>query len=81
MLGEIILCMTISADFSPKDIVIAFAEGTQQAGQSDDRQIGPAKKLTVNSMPKLMHTNLMPENEALPFAVHPRACPKINESA
>ena len=73
--------MPVGANFGPKDIVIAFAKGTQQAGQSDDGQIGPAEKLTVDGMPKLVHTDLISKDEALPFAVHPRACPKINESA
>ena len=71
MLGEIILCMTIGTNLSPKDIVIAFAEGTQQTGQPDDGQISPSKPLAVGGVTKLVHTELATEDKAFPFAVQP----------
>jgi len=71
MLAEILFGVAVSPDFCPKDIMIALAEGAQQARQPDDRQISPAEKLAVDSMAELMHTDLIAEDETLPLAAHP----------
>ena len=59
MLAKIPFGVTVGSRFRPKNIMVAFAHGVQQTGQADDEQISPAKTLTVDGMPELMHTNLV----------------------
>ena len=72
--------MAVGAYLGPKHVVVAFTKGTHQAGQPDERQIEPTKKLAIGGMAKLMHTNLVAKNIRLSFAVHPRASPQVDES-
>ena len=81
MLGEVSLGMAVGAYLRPKGTVVALAHSAYQARQSDDGKIQPSETLAVKGMPKLMHTELAAYNEPLPFATHPRPCPKVNESA
>ena len=81
MITEIPLGMSVGSCFRPEHAMVTFAEGTQQAGQSDDGEIQPTETLAIGGMPKLMHTNLVTENKPFSFALHPRACPKVDESA
>ena len=71
MLAEVVFGVVVSPEFRPKYVVITLAEGTQQTRQPDNRKICPTKKLTILSMPKLMHTDLIAKDEALPFAMQP----------
>ena len=69
--AEIPFGVAVGSDFSPKHIVVALAEGAQQARQADARQIKPAKDLAVGGMAKLVHTDLIAEDEAFPLTTHP----------
>ena len=71
MFAEVLFGVAVSPDFRPKHVVVALAEGTHQAGQPDERQIKPTKKLTISCMSKLVHTDLIAEDKTLPFAMHP----------
>ncbi len=72
--------MPVGAYLGPKHVVIAFAKGTQQAGQPNERQIEPTKKLAIGGMAKLMHTDLVAKDICLSFPTHPRASPKVDKS-
>ena len=72
--------MPIGAYLGPKHVVVAFTKGTQQAGQPDERQIEPTKKLAIGGMAKLMHTDLVAKDICLSFPTHPMASPKVDKS-
>lgn len=80
MLSEIPFGVAVGAYLGPKHVVIAFSKGTQQAGQPDERQIKPTKKLTIGCMTKLVHTDLVAKDINLSFPTHPRASPKVDKS-
>ena len=73
--------MPVGAYLGPKHVVVAFTKGTQQAGQPDERQIEPTKKLAIGGMAKLVHTDLVAKDICLSFPTHPRTSPKVDESA
>ena len=73
--------MPVGAYLGPKVVVVAFAEGAQQAGQPDEREIKPAEASAIYGMAELVLTDLVGEDKVLPFASHPRHRPKVNESA
>ena len=80
ILREIPFRVAVGAYLGPKHVVVAFTQGTQQAGQPDERQIKPTKKPTIGCMAKLVHTDLVAKDISLSFAVHPRASPQVDES-
>ena len=59
MLAKIPFGVAVGSCFRPKSVMVAFAHGAQQTGQANDEQISPAKTLTVDGVPELMHTNLV----------------------
>ena len=81
ILGEITSGVTVGADLGPKHIMIAFAHGAHQAGQTDNRQIKPTEKLAVDGMPKLVHTQLVTQDEALVAARQSTPQPQVDEGA
>ena len=80
ILREIPFGMAVGAYLGPKHVVVAFTKGTQQAGQPDERQIKPTKKLAIGGMAKLVHTDLVTKDISFSFSKHPRASPKVDES-
>ena len=73
--------MAVGTYLGPKRVVIAFAEGAQQAGQPDEGEIEPAEALAIGGMAELMLANWVGEDKALPFATHPWHRPQVDESA
>ena len=80
ILREIPFGMAVGAYLGPKHIVVAFTKSTQQAGQPDERQIKPTKKLAIGGMAELVHTDLVTKDICLSFPTHPSASPKVDES-
>ena len=80
ILREIPFGMAVGAYLSPKHVVVAFTKGTQQAGQPDERQIKPTKKLAIDGMAKLVHTDLISNDISLSFAKHPMTSPQVDKS-
>ena len=79
MLGKILFCMPVGTGFGPKNIMVALAERVHQAGEPDEHEVGPAETLTVDSMPELMHTNLVSQDILFAFAPHPTTGPKVDK--
>lgn len=73
--------MAVGTYLGPKRVVVAFAEGAQQAGQPDEREIEPAKTLAVGGMAEFVLADLVGEDKCHPFAPHPTACPQVNVRA
>lgn len=73
--AKIVFSMAVGAYLSPKHIVVAFANGTQKAGQPDKGEIEPAKALAVGGMTEFVLADLIAKDKCYPFAVHPRASP------
>ena len=73
--------MTVGAYLGPKRVVVAFAEGAQQARQPDKGEIEPAEALTVGGMAELVLADWVGEDKTVPFTSHPRYRPQVDESA
>ena len=57
IIRKIPFSMAVGTYLGPKRIVVAFAEGAQQAGQPDEGEIEPAEASAIGSMAELMLAN------------------------
>ncbi len=73
--------MAVGTYLGPKRVVVAFAEGAQQAGQPDERAPEPAEAMAIGGMDELMPAHWVSEDKALPFAPHPWHRPQVDECA